>query len=483
MKAIKILFLVLLLSVNSHAHANYNDNKIPMSLSECIEMALSQSTQLKIKRSELELSELELEKEISIFDPVIWSNAKSVRGNSRAISILDGVEFNKQDRLFMDLGVTKQFDIGTKFDIWTKTNYIDTNIVTQIYNPMFNSEFMVALRQPILSGAGKISTEYKIELAKINIRIQTNEYKDMLNEVKSDVKKAYLKFAYCYDNMRIASEMLVIAKSIREIARHKLEAGELSRVDLSRFEESVLGEEVTYLEIVKMFNESEILLKRSMNNHMSKSRFIPYDEYKPLTINYTVDYAYQNGLNRNHEYYRQQKEIEKKKISLRAAKAGNKPVLNAVLEAGINGTEHTFADSYSKMGNAGQHSWTIGLEFAVPVGNREAESIYKEAVIDLSKEQLKLDNFENDFYSDIAVRVNQILSFNDKIEKMYKLDTLANARLKAIEVKFRRGMASNSDILDILYEMKKIKTELSKMIFENNLAVIEINRLIGEEND
>ena len=98
----------------------------------------------------------------------------------------------------------------------------------------------------------------------------------------------------------------------------------------------------------------------------------------------------------------------------------------------------------------------------------------------MEKARLELKKIEIDCFSDISIKINNLMSLKEKIDKLQKMGISAKERVSAMNIKLSKRMASDNDVLKAIYEMKKVKTRLARAILENNLIIIEIDALIGE---
>ncbi|MCL1972451.1 MAG: TolC family protein [Endomicrobia bacterium] len=479
MKVISILLSILLLSNNCFAE------KIKeITLNECVDTAIQSSNYLKIKLYEISNLKLEIKRANAIFEPYLWSNVMLNNINTPADSTLDGVDILKITDLYADVGLTKQLITGTQVDFVFNNFYENTNIVNQVMNPLYKNSIGFNIRQPVLSGAKVAVITQTIETAKINLKIANDEYEDLKNQIENDVKKAYFELNYTYYGYRLSQETLSAIKEIENNSLAKLKAGEISGIDVLKVKEKVSEEQASCIDMKRQCIEAEFILKKLMNINYDdenyNTKLIPQDKYETYINKYDFEYVRKKGLTHNYEYIKQLKEIEKREITLKVAKATNMPILNAIAGAKINGMERNLFDSYAQTAKADHYTWQIGIELAVPVGNKDKQNTYEQAKNELHKEKIKLSDLEKDYYSDVALKINRLEFLNNQVEALIQTVSLANKRFDAVKEKFKRGMVSNNDILETLYEMKDIKEKLNKAIFENNLTAIEIERLIGE---
>jgi outer membrane protein TolC len=479
MKIISIFILLILLSDNC-----FSEKIKEITLSECIEAAIESSNDLKIKSYEISNLKLEFERANSIFEPLFWSNVTLNNINTPADSTLDGVDILRIMDLSVDIGITKQLITGTKVDLVFSNFYENTNIVNQVVNPLYKNSLGFNIRQAILSGAKKASITYALETAKINLKITNDEYEYIKKETTSNIKKSYSELSYTYSNYELLQEILSVINDIKKNSIDKFKAGELSKIDVLKTEEKVLEEQTSYMDIKSQYIEAELILKKLMNINYDdeeySARFMPLDKHKAYANAYDFGSIRKKGLAHCYEYIKQLKEIEKKEITLKVAKANNMPALNAIAGAKINAMDKNLFDSYSQASKADYYTWQIGLEFSVPVGNKDKQNAYEQAKNELDKEKIKLYDLEKDYYSELMLKITRLESLNNQVENLTKTVMITNKRFAAVKEKFNREMASNNDVLEALYEMKDIKAKLNKAIFENNLTAIEIERLIGE---
>jgi len=481
MKIVKVVLSLMLLTVNCFAGNNGGCKKI--TLNECIEAALKSANALKIKSYEVSNFQLEVERAEAIFEPLVWSNVMLNNINIPADSTLDGVNILEITDLSVDIGLTKQLITGTKLDLTFNNFYENTNIVNQVVNPLYKTSVGLNIKQSILSGAKKSTITHTIEVAKINFTIASNDYNEVKNEIENNTKKAYMEFSYSYLGYKLCREILGNIREIEKNAQDKLKAGEISYTDILKIKEKVLEEQAACADMQRQYVEAELILKKLMNIDYYEDdhvKFIPSDIYEPYINKYDFEYVRKKGVSHRYEYIKQLKELDRKEIILKFAEVNNMPALNAVAGARVNGMEKDLFDSYSQMSKMNYYGWQVGLEFSVPVGNKDKRNSYIQAKNELDKEKVKLSDIENNYYYEMKITISRLKFLNEQVENLRQIVAFSNKRFEAVKEKFNKGMASNNDILETLYEMKDIKVKLNETILENNLTAIEIMRLIGE---
>jgi outer membrane protein TolC len=433
---------------------------------------------------DLFISKYGVEKEKGIFDLGFWSKAFVDKDRIPSYSSLDGVEVQEVESWLIGLGLGKKLSIGTQLDFWVNNINQKSNLKYQIVDPYKKIEAGVSLTQPLLKGFGKNNVMSNLNIAQNNQAISEVEFKKQLKELKRELKRTYLKFSCSYHKYQVEKETLDSIIKIEDTMKEKLKLGDISQLEMLKIQVKVFQQKADLIKAENEYTKDEIELKKIMGmalvNEDWRKRYVPGDPFEIRQMKERdINELYKEGMINNYEYMQLKKEIENKEMLFKTSSNNSLPEVNLFLGTGIQGLSNNIETVLDQMRTSDYYNVVLGLEMKYAFGNRYYSSVHKEAKLKLDSEKLELKKKELEFFADLNAIMNNVrLSYNKAFESK-RLNDTAQKRLDIELEKIQRGMIAYSELLEFLYELKEIKVFFYDAIYENNIALVELEGLFN----
>lgn len=378
-----------------------------LALVDAIHAAVQFAPEIEILRTQVGIDRAEIIKQEAGFD---WNRFLETSWDERNVPVgsdLDGaVNRLENHTLASSLGLRKQNRYGGQLQLAQDLGIADSN--SQFFNPQNQATATVALeyQQPLLQGAGYFVNTSVINIAVANAAVSQEELVAGLQEHVLQVVQAY------WDLVSRRGEFIVQKRNYdRAIEIAKVVAGrkilDVGPVQSARAEATLASRRNALLqaEYAVVFAQEQLLrlifgqcFKQSVDTEV-----IPVSSMLGPIRELDMDLELQVGLQNRPEVRRALQLIKRTSIEQGVAKNQLLPALGLSMtlsNKGLRGNRG-LASAIDDQWNFGDPTYGIGLEYALPVGNRAAKANLRQA-------ELRIRQFQKDFervLSDVALEV------------------------------------------------------------------------------
>ncbi|GAB6098397.1 TolC family protein [Halanaerocella petrolearia] len=328
----------------------------------------------------------------------------------------------------------------------------------------------LSLNQPIFQG-GELWLGYK--QAKNSLKLTKLELEQKKQEVTYQVLEEYYAILKAKKMVGVYQQQLEKnkfyldeAKTNKEVGIHTKTDVLQARVNYTQAQQDLLVAK-NNLETAKLNLKNTLELadriKLKLNNKLTW-------EEKSLNLEETYKYA----LNNKVQFKLLNLQQKNNQLSLKQIKLSNKyPNLSLSSSYGTTSDELTFEDG----------DWKIGLNLSYNLFNGgQDESKIKATAEKVEKAKIKIQETKDDVKLGIKQTLLNIREAKQRI-KLSKLNLeQAQDNLKHTEIRFEEGMTTSYKMLDAQATLQQVKTNYYQSIYDYNLAVANLNKMIGKNN-
>ena len=118
-----------------------------------------------------------------------------------------------------------------------------TNSLTNIFNPEVNSSFFIGINQPLLKGFGYRANAPFIRVAKNNLRLADQQFRQQVMIAVARVLDLYWDLVFFQENVKVAQQSVGLAQRTLRDNKIQVEIGTLAPIEVIRAESEVAGRE------------------------------------------------------------------------------------------------------------------------------------------------------------------------------------------------------------------------------------------------
>ncbi len=398
---------------------------------------------------------------------------------------------------------------GGTFGLTHTIAYAKTNNPTQLYTADWNVKLVADIRQPLLQGAG---TQFNriagpgatpgvlngVMLARINTDIALTNFEASVRNLVSDVEVAYWELYFDYQRFGTAKQgrddALAMWRKTYNLFTHGARRGGAAA------EASTRNQYYIYRTAAEQaLNElyvTESKLRYLLGLAATDGRLIrPKDEATTAKVTFDWCDVLSESLVRSPELRQQKWIVKQRELSLIAEKNFLLPRLDFVgqyrwLGMGnrLDGPDPLDLDNpvvqdsnaYRTLMDGNYQEWQIGLQGQINLGFRREMAAVRNAQLDLTKEQVKLQEGELELSHQLAFAVRDLETDYVLMETAFNRRKAAEDQLRTDEALYQGGIAETEEGTPILNDLLRAQQEFSQAESDYYRAVVNYNKAIAQ---
>lgn len=388
-------------------------------------------------------------------------------------------------------GIRKRTRSGGTLDIGQRFGWQDNN--SQFFVPADQATAQISLSytHPLLRGRGEAYNNGLVFLAQVDTEVAQQEFlavlQDELLEIVRGYWLLYQERAYLAQQMRLflKTQEIYQALSARQVVdtqRTQLitaaSALESRRSDLIRARTAVTNAETR---LRGMLNAPEL-------SNADVLELIPSEI--PVVNYYAADLQteIQNAIQNRPEALAAIRQIKAGSTRLGIAQHELLPVLNLVTEVYANGLrgDSDFGNAFTDQFSVGRPSYSVGIQYELPVGNRLARARYCRRQHELAQLKDQYSRALETIQTEVDIAVRELQTSYQEIGAKSRALAAAEAETETIEQRWKRMVDGNGTAalnLESLLRAQERVTEAEReyvtSILTYNLAAVNLKRSNG----
>jgi len=470
--------------VQSQSQADNSDG-FPLTLDDALRIALKNNLDLVTARVDPRIAAQQVEVEGSVLDGTL--------------SVSASYDDDPQDLLIKPAG-TDSFDgSNNRETIRGDVTWADPlsfgATYSVIYNPLavradgrdvsqagfftdYTQEYdqnLITLRyeMPLLKGFGKEVKTERLVLAREDLEISRETLRVEALRVMEAVEGSYWDVVAAVAAMRTAELALNRAEDLLELNRKKVEVGTLAPIEITQAEAGVASQQEGVIVSEMTLRNAEDELRRLLAIPASDPAWDqvidatdrPVFEEQSISVEDTLAVAIESRP----EVINARRQLSKSELSERVARKQQRHQLDLRAEVAPSADDNlrSFAFPTAPQQNNDTSTegdgvrWFLGLNYVLPVGNRQATASRRIAALSRQKSEINLTNIEQTVRVEVRTAVRGVESGIKRVQAAQKNVELQNEKLEAEQKKFENGMSTSFEVLT----------------FQNDLADAELSMI------
>jgi outer membrane protein TolC len=423
----------------------------------------------------------------AIFDPAIFLQNQFTRSDRPIQSSIDTgsptIVDLIENRWTNQYGIRKRMITGGTVSLYQEQDYLRTNSRLTTPNPQYVTNMNAELKAPLLKGFGDLVNRAPIRVANLNADISFQQFRQKIMEGLNETVASYWQLAFDLEAVRVAQETLDLAREVlrREEVRRK--DGISNDLSVNRAQSAVSTRQAEVVRSQNRARNSMDKLKLLMNTPElpldSEITVVPTE--KPDYYVFEVDRseAVAKALINRPEIQSARKAVAINQVRADVAKHERLPKLDALLRYTMNGLGTRLGEAYESEDPGGPLGWVAGLEFELPLGNRDATSDWRKRLIEYHQSLLEADRLAAKAIQEVNLAVRSILNARDEVEATLKAKMAAELTVKGEFARFELGQTSNYELLQAQDALGAAERDYLQALLSFNLSLSELTRAQG----
>ena len=467
---------------------------LPTDIHSLMYLALKYSNEVRIAAEDPVIRQTAIVEADSNFDWVRYLNASLNDTNepiSNALTTGDTSSFFNEETVQVVGGIRRNTRTGGLFDVSQRYGFQDNNSTFFIPANQATGQLTVSYSQPLLRGRGRAYNNSLVVLSQLDAGIAEDEFLATLQDHLLEITQSY--WALYQERAALAQQTSLYLKTqdiVRLLkARQAVDAQrtqyvtassalESRRADLIRARTAVVNAETRLRGLI---NAPEL-------NVAEYAELVPMEmptmEYLPTDLRSELQMAIQNRP----EVHAALKEINSSAIRFGVARNELLPVLNFVTEGYLSGLrgDSDFSGAFGDQFTTGAPSYSVGLQYEMPIGNRLARSRITRRRVEMRQLQRQYALALTAIETEVDIAVRELNTAYQEIQAKNRALTAAEAETKTIKARWERmadGSGQSSLNLESLLRAQERVTEAERDYTESlllyNLGLINLKKATG----
>ncbi len=476
------------------------EGQVNLSLEDAIFISLRRNLGLQVQRYQREQIFHTISQSQGIFDLGLSASLGALEETTPSATALDGSEVRESERQNLDLRLDQLVSTGgTVSFVWNNDRF-ETNSLFASVNPSFNVGMDFLFTQPLLAGRGKAVTKRNILVASNSSEISAELLEQQIILSVETVEGAYWDLVEAQEQYNVSLESLALAEELHQMNGIQVEVGTLAPLELVQSEVGVAIREEEVLRARVTAEDFADVLRQLLNLHSTVWTTPIEPTTDPLTdrIAIDLDAAISVAMASRSELREQELRIANLEYDVLFFKSQVKPRLDLELRYGYNGLGGDvfvggsifpprpgekipggYGDAIEQIFEARFDGWGTGLQFAMPIQNREAKA--RRTIAELAVEQgfVSLEDLRLGVLTSVRRTTRAVESAAEAIDLAQKSTDLAEKNLDAERKRYENGISGSFQVLEIQEDLTTARSGEVSAIANYRRVLVLYYRAIG----
>jgi outer membrane protein TolC len=438
----------------------------PLTLEDAVALALDKNYDLKIQRLATGSATDTLVIADSIYDPTLSLGTTRSYGQST-----DGV--TSQSDLDTRIGASQRIITGgTIGGSGSLDRTRSRPSLTSRFNPVYNSDVLLSVSQPLFRGAGIAANRATIDRARLGIARANYDLKGSVLSTIRSVESAYYDLAYARAQLDVRRFSLEVAEKLVSENRTRVSVGSAIPLD-------VLQAEVGFANARRALLQAEQTAQNSEDNLLSlinpfEFAVAPGPVVLPDigAIAVSFDRSYKLTRDQAPQLASTQLSVEQLKLDATVAKRNQLPTLDLDAALGYNAHKSSAGEATADVWGSDGYNWQLGATLSLPWGLRADKARYRQALNSLNREQIRLQQIDQALLIQVRSAIRAVETTDESLRIAILTTKLSDEQFNAEKARydndlstFRRVQESKEDL-----DAARISELQAKVTLHNALA-------------
>ncbi len=463
---------------------------VELTLSNYVSRVLERNETTHAKLLEMEIGRRRARAEYGTFEPEFYGSVERAANNrqntvEQYASTFDDVFWDKNN--VYQGGIESLVPSGARIRLGYSLRDLENSLQEKyLYRGATNGEFQsfagLSLTQPLLKGAGPSATMAGIRIAAMESDIAFQEYRRQLMLTVATAEASYWNLYLAQEQIRFFNESLQTAEKVLHDNRERLAAGKGSQLDVLEAEAGVALRKSKLSDAEqKLYEASARALSLCSESVLTSNRLLRAVGQPQLRDTKPVFFeAWRAAYDLNPEYQVQRLKVMQEAGRLGYARNQRLPELNFKGSYGFNGLGQTPGDSWDDIENGGFPSWSVGVEFRVPLaGGIKSANELAAARLRYRASQHALREVETQMVNSLDTALHKIQSTADSVRGYRTVlgfnQNLLDSALARLEV----GKLDSRKVLEIEADLFEARNSLAEALVQSERSVLELELMQG----
>ncbi len=472
--------------------SNAMANDSPESIRDLIIIGLKRNLGLQVERINVPTLQQSTIIEHAFFDPEFFAATEYQESSSPTSSLFSLSDTSDTDALGAQMGLRKQFTSGMVGTFSLSTERASDNSIIDGLDPRYRSALILDLTQPLLRNFGASANTTKLQVSQNQHKQAALGYFFQAQTLALKIELLAQQLVNEAEVIRLRKEAVDLSRELYQANKKRFESGVIPVSEVQEAETEQARRELSLSLAMQDFELRFEDLNRELNYALPE-RFDPGSLYRDpaeiITLKLPVfGDLYAQTLEKRLDLQISELDLTNRRLQADFFTNQLKPQLDLKLQGGLNGLsgqERTpnssarytgnWGESFSSLARAEGYQWGAGLQFSIPLGNREAKARQRQAVLQQKQEKYRKRDLEAALKQELLQQQTNLQRALEQIEIADRFQSLAEKTVRQEERRLEEGLSDTFRMLIIQQNMINAKIDRINALTQYHLALAQMN--------
>jgi outer membrane protein TolC len=316
-------------------------------------------------------------------------------------------------------------------------------------NPQERSALTLSYTQPLLQGAGRRANLAPVVIAQIGTERSFFQFKDSVQDLVRGIIDAYWTLVFARTDVWARRQQVQQGKEAFELASARLRAGLASAADVAQARLALANFQATLIGSNANLLQREAALRNLLGLPPTDVRqLVPVTPPTGQRMQVNWDEIVRLAEERRPELIELKLILEADEQLLWQSQNQSLPRLDAVALYRWNGLEGTTPSRAKIESGPGEFTdWTLGVNFSVPLGQRQARAALRQQQLILARDRANLEQGVHSMVHVLALSIRNLDQFHEQYQAFKEARAAARTNL---DQQFAQATAGRAIFLNVL---------------------------------
>jgi outer membrane protein TolC len=450
--------------------------EVKLTLQDVIQRVLDNDRELLVSRLAAQESVFNVNGAKGYYDPVLAMNAYRLKSVTPVASLIGGAADGKltQKELFADPQVSGNIPwLGGSYKLDFSSSRQSTDSTFTVLNPQFPTAATLGLTQPLWRGLRFDANRYRIQVARKNGQLTTQQLRQRVMEVVTQAIESYWELDFAYRNLLVQIEAVRLAESQDMSNRRQVRQGILAPVDVIQTQTQVATFQQNVFTAQESLTQAENALKMLMLSNKEDALWgtalVPTSDVNLHMPFPELGQAIKDGLSNRPEISEGTVNIDLNRLDSRLNAEQARPQIDAVASLRVQGLSGRaipvvpnpileqlgigtgvlpsifpggYSQSLDNLYNGTFPTVQVGVQMSLPIRNRTALAQVAVAAVEGRRLAAQQQAIEMTVESDVRNALQSVAAAKARLDSAASARKFAEEQYASEQRQFRAGTSS-----------------------------------------
>lgn len=333
------------------------------------------------------------------------------------------------------------------------------------FNPAYGSGGLFEIRQPLLRGFGTEVNTAPIRIAQCRLEQSRWQVEEVTIRQVRSVEESYWQLYSAHVARQAIQSVVSLAQEAVRVEELRFRAERSTYADLARtkvqLERLHQQDAGARLKVLERDNRLRQLIGMEPDGGLP---LLPVDAPRRDPAEIDVPDSISVAIQRRPDLHQRRFEIERLNVQRVVAKNQTLPQLDARYQFRANGLSNRLGDAIQQEASLKYTDSTVGVEFSMLLGNRQAKSRLFARETELAREHARLREYERQVGYDISVLVAESMSRWEQADSALREVAESERWLELATIRFKNPRASDTSRNVLLAALDDFQTAVQAYV-------------------